>query len=191
MHLSYESLCRRDRLSTSCPNASGTAFGLTSDFATGTAMSFGVPPFSSGSRRSAMNSRFFSSEKCAKPRWVSLRVERGEIERDPPAHGETDDVRFRRAEEVEHAGEVARIVDEVERAVVVVALAVAARVPCHGMPMLREGRQVGVPVALVAADPMQEDDEVARSHVVDRDMRRRSDARRGPAGHAAPPWFLE
>jgi len=49
--------------------------------------------------------------------------------RDPPAHREAEQVAFRHAEMVEHAQHVGDVVVEGERAVVVVAVAVAARVP--------------------------------------------------------------
>ena len=94
-------------------------------------------------------------------------------------------------EMVEHAHEVARVVEEVERPLVVVALAVAARVPGDRVPVPGEGGEIGMPVALVAADAVQEHHEVARAHVIDGDVRRRSDAHRAPGCHVASPWFLE
>ena len=79
-------------------------FGLHSDFATGTAMSFGVPPFSSGSWRSADELALLllgemgeaAMGVAQRQREQALGIERREIERDPPAHGEADDVRLAR-----------------------------------------------------------------------------------------------
>ncbi len=94
-------------------------------------------------------------------------------------------------EMVEHAHEIARVIHEIERPLVIVALAVAARVPGDRMPVPGKGCEIGMPVALVAADSMQEHRQMPRAHVIDGNVRRRSDANRGPPGHVASPWFLE
>ena len=92
-----------------------------------------------------------------------------------------------RFEMVEHAHEVVAEVVVGERPLVVVAQAVAARIPRHRMEMLGEGRQLVAPVGAVAADAVQEDDQRALAHAIDRDARRRADML-GLAGVALPPF---
>ena len=76
-------------------------------------------------------------------------------------------------EMVEHAQEVVAEVAVGERAVVVVAEAIAARIPGDGMKARGEGRQLVAPVRAVAADAVQEHDERALAHVVDGNAGRR------------------
>lgn len=70
------------------------------------------------------------------------------------------------AEVIEHAHHVVHEVVEGQRTVVVVAAAVAARVPCHAGEMRRKGRQLGTPVATVAADAVHEERQGSRAREV-------------------------
>ena len=60
-------------------------------------------------------------------------------------------------EAVEHPERVAREIPEIERALIVVRVAVTARVPGDGMEAVAEGFDLGGPVRPVAADPVQEE----------------------------------
>ena len=100
-------------------------------------------------------------------------------------------MRLRRAEVVEHAHDVVGVVGEREGTFIVVAVAVAARVPGDGVEERREGRHLVRPVAPVAADAVQEDDEIALAGVLDGDMRRGADLDDGGRGHAGLSWLTE
>src|SRR5205085_11494366 len=65
----------------------------------------------------------------------ALRVMEREVARDAPAHRKSRDVRLTHAEVIEHAQEVGAKHREIERALVVLRLAVAARVP-GGRPVV-------------------------------------------------------
>src|SRR5437879_11552044 len=74
-----------------------------------------------------------------------------------------------------HAQHVAGEMLEVQRALVVVGIAVAARVPGGGPEMLGKHRQLQIPVAAIAAYSVQEQHQRARSLDRNRDARRRLD----------------
>jgi len=70
-------------------------------------------------------------------------------------------VAFRHAEVIEHAQHVGDVVVEGERAVVVFAAAVAARVPGDAREAPGEHLQLAAPVRAVAADAVHEEHELA------------------------------
>jgi hypothetical protein len=76
---------------------------------------------------------------------------------------------------IEHPHEVGREDRELERAFVVVGIAVAARVPGGGAISRGEERELRVPVAAVAADAVQEDEELALARERQREARRGTD----------------
>jgi hypothetical protein len=76
---------------------------------------------------------------------------------------------------IEHPLEIGRERRELERALVVVGIAVAARVPGGGAIARGEERELGVPVAAVAADAVQEDEELALARERQREARRGAD----------------
>ena len=84
-----------------------------------------------------------------------------EVARDAPAHGQAYHVRFVSAELIEHPQKIGRERRKLERSFVVVGIAVAARVPRRrAIPGVKE-RELRRPVAAVAADAVQEDEELA------------------------------
>jgi hypothetical protein len=79
------------------------------------------------------------------------------------------------AEVIEHPREIVRERRELERALVVVGIAVAARVPGGGAISRGEERELRVPVAAVAADAVKEDEELALARERQREARRGAD----------------
>jgi hypothetical protein len=84
-------------------------------------------------------------------------------------------VRLFLAEVIEHAREIGRERRELERTFVVVGIAVAARVPGGDAIARGEERELRAPVAAVAADAVQEDDELALARERQREARRGRD----------------
>ena len=139
--------CRRSSLA----DAPGARIGPTSERATGSAMSAGSLPASSGARRLSTNAWRCSGVNASKPSCVSHQRQ----DRDPfagaaapcasrcarPSTGRAGAPGD--AEVVEHAQHVGDEVVEGERPVVVVAVAVAARVPGDAREVLGERRQAG------------------------------------------------
>jgi len=99
----------------------------------------------------------------------------GEVARDAAAERQSDEVRALGAEAVEHPREVGAEVGERQRAVVVVGVAVATRVPRGGGEVLAERAQLVVPVLAVTADAVQTHDERPGARNAQRDARRRTD----------------
>jgi hypothetical protein len=76
---------------------------------------------------------------------------------------------------------------EIERPVVVLRVAVAARVPCRRSELSREEFDLRVPRAAVAADAVQEDDERSPARDGEGEPRRSADERRFQAYSALAP----
>ena len=82
---------------------------------------------------------------------------------------------------------VDREIAEVERAIVIVAVAVSARIPSDGVKMSAELGQLVVPVGAVTADSMQENYQRARADMVHRDSWRTRNNISRPCRHPAAP----
>jgi hypothetical protein len=108
----------------------------------------------------------------------ALRRAQRDVARDAPAHGKPDQVQLRRPEVLDHAQHVAGEVLEVQRAVVVVGLAVAARVPGHGPVAAREELELAGPVAAVAADAVEKQHQLTLAGDRKRQARRGFDENR-------------
>jgi hypothetical protein len=88
---------------------------------------------------------------------------------------------------IEHPHEVGRERRELERAFVVVGIAVAARVPGgRAIARAKEG-ELRVPVAAVAADAVKEEDELALARERQREARRGADEERLQATRLSRP----
>src|SRR5580704_9017180 len=114
-------------------------------------------------------------------------IARGEIEGDNPTHREADEMGAWRVEAIEHPDKIKGEVTEIERPVVIVAIAVAARIPGDRMKAIAEGGNLVVPVGAVAADAVQENHERSGAGVIDCEARRPWDYVSRPCRHAATP----
>lgn len=94
-------------------------------------------------------------------------------------------------EMVEHPHQVVRVGAEIQRPLVIVAVAIAAGVPGHRMVARRERLHLIAPVAPVAADAVQEDDQFAGAGVLYGDARCGSDFIDIGFDHALRPWLTE
>ena len=92
-----------------------------------------------------------------------------EVLGDSPTHREPDEMRALGLEPVEHPERVAREIAEIERAFVVVRVAVAARVPGDGMEGATHGFELRGPIRPVATDPVHEEHQGARPHPIERE----------------------
>ena len=100
-----------------------------------------------------------------------------EILGDAPAHGEAAEMRARGAEMIEHAQEIVAEVAEIERSVIVLAVAIAARIPGNCGEIGGEDRKLVAPIAAIAADAVQEDEQRSAPFDIDSDARARLDAK--------------
>src|SRR4051812_8042233 len=115
----------------------------------------------------------------------ALRVRQGKIARDASPHREPRKMHPGLAEEVDRAMHVGGEILEPQRALVVVRVAVAARVPCGGPePVLREKGELVLPMVAVAADPVEEEHERPASRGGHCDARGARN-QRGPGRHSA------
>jgi hypothetical protein len=96
-------------------------------------------------------------------------------------------VRFLGFAEIQKAKNVRGEVAEVQRAFVIVRIAVAARVPGDGGEAAREELELRIPRAPVAADAVQEDDVRSLSRDREREPRRPGDEQRVQAYSALAP----
>ena len=83
------------------------------------------------------------------------------VTRDAAAHGQADEVELARLEVLGDAQDVADEMLELQRAVVVLGIAVAARVAGRGLEAARKELDLAAPVTPVAADPVQEKHQLA------------------------------
>ena len=81
---------------------------------------------------------------------------------------------------IEQAQHVAGEIAEIERPVIVVRLAVAARVPGDRVELLGEDRDLVVPVGAVAADAVHEQDQRPLARMVEGDARLAGNVVGGP-----------
>jgi len=72
---------------------------------------------------------------------------------------------------IEHAGEIVGIAAEVQRPLVIVAIAVAAGIPGRSMIIRSKGLDLVRPVEPIAPDTMQKNDQFAFAVVLDGDAR--------------------
>ena len=171
-------------LSTSASSAAREACRPASLRASSGASSAGVLPARSGARTSH---RGMPSPGPGSARRIRTRVRQCERRRaaggaarsprDAPAHREAHHVRLFGAEMIEHAHEIGRERRELERAFVIVRIAVAAR-PRRPRDGAREKLELRGPVAAVAADAVQEEDRLAFAGERQREARRGTDEER-------------
>lgn len=90
----------------------------------------------------------------------ALRMGKREVARDPPAHRQADQVGAVLAEKIQGARDIRSEIVEAQRPLVVLGIAVAARIPGRGgEAVAREERELVLPVVAVAADAVQEKDQ--------------------------------
>src|SRR5208282_1435257 len=75
-------------------------------------------------------------------------------------------MRSTNAEAIEKAPQIVTEIGEIERAVVIVREAVAARVPCDGVEIKRKSRELIAPIGTVPADAVHEDNDRAFAGMV-------------------------
>src|SRR5215469_14200975 len=80
-------------------------------------------------------------------------------------------MRASRTEVIEHAPQVGGEIAEVERAFVVVAVAIAARIPCDRMKVPAECGELIAPVGTIPPDSVQEDRQRPGADTFDGDPR--------------------
>ena len=78
-----------------------------------------------------------------------------EMNGDAPAHGEPDNMGFFGLQMVEQALQIGAEIGEIEGAVIIVAEAIAARIPGDGPVARRKGQQLIAPIGPVSADSME------------------------------------
>jgi hypothetical protein len=99
----------------------------------------------------------------------------GEIARDAPAHRQAHEVDLFCFQEIDHPQHVGAEIIELQRPVVIVRVAVAARVPGNRLIGRRERRELRVPMAPIAADAVQEQEQGSAAGDAQRDARRTGD----------------
>jgi hypothetical protein len=100
------------------------------------------------------------------------------VARDAAAHGQADEMELACLEVLGDAQDVAGKILELQRAVVVLGIAVAARVAGRGLEAAREELDLATPVTPIAADPVQEKHQLAVAGDGHREPRRRFDENR-------------
>ena len=105
----------------------------------------------------------------------ALGCAQGDVACDAPAHGKADEVELRCLEVRRDAQHVAGELLELQRAFVILRIAVAARIPGGGLEAAGEKLDLAGPVAAIAADAVQKKDELSRARDRDREPRRRID----------------
>jgi hypothetical protein len=100
------------------------------------------------------------------------RVPSVEIQRDQASHRKADEMSPLGAKELQHAAQIAREVTEINRTLIIVTRAVAARVPRNCVEMLTEFRELIVPVGTISADSVKADHQRSVTALIDCDSRR-------------------
>src|SRR5690349_13629934 len=90
-------------------------------------------------------------------------------------------MRLLNPEMVEDAPKIVGKIRDRERPLVIVAVAVAPRIPCENTEVRSEMGDLAAPVLAIAADAVQENERVASTFVPHRDARRRTDLLEGHA----------
>src|SRR5262249_20094837 len=110
------------------------------------------------------------------------RVPSVEIQRDQASHRKAHEMSALGAKELQHAAQIVREVTEIKRTLIIVASAVAARVPRNRVEMPTEFRELIVPVGTISADSVKANHQRSVTTLVDCDSRRSWDVGSGQ-GH--------